>query len=460
MFAAREVPPWDSSGWPGRRHNPSPIRRGRFNVTVVVFGLNHNTAPIEVREKFYISENHVPDLSRELKAKGIAEHLVLSTCNRTEFYFSCENLEEALDRLYEVFARRYGVEEEWLRNYTYMFTNEDTYRHLFLVASGLDSMVIGEPQILGQVKDAYRLATEYNTTGFFLDKVFHRTFHVAKRIRRETKIGYNPVSISAMAIELARKIFGELTGKNILVIGVGEMCEIALKYFKKEGIGDIYITNRTFQNAQKLADETAGIPFPLKDMENLLARVDMVLSSTGSEQPIVGSKLVTAVMKKRKQKPLFFIDIALPRDIDPSVNDLENVYLYDIDDLKDLSQKHLSDRLAESEKAHSIVEEEVAKFTLWLRQLDMNPLIATIYERVEEMRNKEVRKILQKSQGVDDETVKNIELVTKTIVNKLIHPHVSIIRENGSPIVLDIMKKLFRLEEEDEKDMDSRFEGK
>ncbi len=428
-------------------------------MPIVVFGLNHNTAPIEVREKLFVSEDAIPSLTRKLKAKGINENIVLSTCNRTEFYFSCENLEIALDTFRQTLSEYFDIQEEWLKKYTYLLKDEDTYRHLFLVASGLDSMVVGEPQILGQVKDAYRFATDCNTTGFFLDKVFHKTFNVAKRIRTETKVGYNPVSISAMAIELAKKIFGELKDKKILVIGAGEMCEIALKYFKKEGVGDTYITNRTFQNAQKLADEITGIPYSFNDLQDLLIKVDMVLSSTGSEKPIIGKEVVNFVMKKRKHKPLFFIDIAVPRDIESSVNDLENVYLYDIDDLKELSQKHLLDRLAESEKARTIVNEEVEKFSAWLKQLDRNPLISDIYEKVEEIRNKELKRILQKNKNIDDETIKSMDLLTKSIVNKLIHPHVAIIKENGSPIILELMKKLFRLEDEDEQDVDSWHEG-
>ncbi len=428
-------------------------------MPVAVFGLNHNTAPIEIREKLFVSEDAIPHLTRELKEKGIDENIVLSTCNRTEFYFSCENPEAALDKFHQTLSKYFHIQGEWLKKFTYLLTNENAYRHLFLVASGLDSMVVGEPQILGQVKDAYRFATDCNTTGFFLDKVFHKTFNVAKRIRSETKVGYNPVSISGMAIELAKKIFGELQGKKILVIGVGEMCEIAIKYFKKDGVGDIYITNRTFQNAQKLADEIAGVPYPFGDLQDLLVRVDMVLSSTGSEKPIIDKELVSFVMKKRKQKPLFFIDIAVPRDVEPSVNDIENVYLYDIDDLKELSQKHLSDRLAESEKARAIVDEEVEKFAVWLKQLDKGPLISNIYERVEEIRNRELKRILQKHQDIDDETVRSMEMLTKSIVNKLVHPHVAMIKENGSPIIIELMKKLFNLEDEDEKDVDDRHEG-
>lgn len=428
-------------------------------MPIAVFGLNHNTAPIEVRERLFVSEETIPRLVRELQESGVDENIVLSTCNRTEFYFSCKNLDSALDKFHQALSRHFSIEREWLEKYTYLLTDEDTYRHLFLVASGLDSMVVGEPQILGQVKDAYRLATDCNTSGFFLDKVFHKTFNVAKRIRTETKVGYNPVSISAMAIELAKKIFGELKDKKTLVIGAGEMCEIALRYFKKEGVGDIYITNRTFHNAQKLADETTGIPRPFNDLQDLLEKVDMILSSTGSERPLISRELVSVVMKKRKQKPLFFIDIAVPRDIEPSVNDLENVYLYDIDDLKELSQQHLSDRLAESEKARSIVDEEVKKFSQWLRQLDKNPLISNIYEKVEEIRSRELKKILQKNKNTDDETIKNMDLLTKSIVNKLVHPHVTMIKENGSPAILELMKKLFRLEDDDEQDVDSWHKG-
>jgi len=428
-------------------------------VPIVVFGLNHTTAPIEIREKLYVSEDTIPALTKELKEEGLNENIVLSTCNRTEFYFSCENIEGALDKIYQTLSKYFHMHEEWLKEYTYLLTNEDAYRHLFLVASGLDSMVVGEPQILGQVKDAYRLATDCNTTGFLLDKVFHKTFNVAKRIRTETKVGYNPVSISGMAIELAKKIFGELPGKKILVVGAGEMCEIAVKYFKKDGVADIYITNRTFQNAQKLADEIAGVPYPFGDLQDLLVKVDMVLSSTGSEKPIIDKELVSLVMKRRKQKPLFFIDIAVPRDVEPSVNGIENVYLYDIDDLKELSQKHLSDRLSESEKARAIIDEEVKKFTAWLKQLDKSPMISDIYDKVEEIRKGELKKILQKHQGIDEETIKSMELLSKSIVNKLVHPHVVMIKENGSPIILELMKKLFNLEDENEKDMDYRHKG-
>jgi len=426
---------------------------------IIVFGLNHNTAPIEIRERLFCSENDLPDLLKKLKDSGLNESVVVSTCNRTEIYFCSENPEECLSRIEPLLTEHFCVKDEWLKNYTYRFVDKDAYRHLFLVASGLDSMVIGEPQILGQVKDAYRIATFHNTTGFFLNKLFHKTFNVAKKIRTETRIGYNPLSISSMAIELSKKIFIELKQKKILVIGAGEMCEIALKNFKKEGLSDILITNRTLQNAKKLAEDITGIPYPFDNIPELLTKVDMVLSSTGSEKPIIDKELVISVMKKRRNRPLFFIDIAMPRDIDPEVNRIENVYLYDIDDLKELSVKHLSDRIKESEKAHAIVEEEVMNFSNWLKQLDKNPLITHIIESIEEIRLKELNKMLNKMKYSDEETQNNMDLLTKNIVNKIIYRHVSLIRQNGSPSTLDVMKQLFRFEEDNEKDMEGWDKG-
>ncbi|MCX5813670.1 MAG: glutamyl-tRNA reductase [Proteobacteria bacterium] len=422
---------------------------------ILVFGLNHNTAPIEIREKLYIPEENIPDVLTMMKTAGIIEAVIVSTCNRTEIYFCTDNQDKSLNIINDMLFGYCGIKQDWLDDYTYCFKDEDAYKHLFLVASGLDSMVIGEPQILGQVKDAYRTATLQNSTGFFLDKTFHKTFNVAKRIRTETRIGYNPISISSMAIELSKNIFGELHKKKILVIGVGEMCEIALKYFKKEGLNEIFIANRTFQHAQKLSEDIIGTAYPFREIPDLLTKVDMVLSSTSSEKPIIDKTLVHSIMKKRKNKPLFFIDIAMPRDVDPEVNDIENVYLYDIDDLKDLSQKHLSDRVKESEKAIAIIEEEKLNFTTWLKKLDMNPLITHIIEAVDKTREKELRKIVQKLKDTDEETLKLIDILTKNIVNKLIHPYISIIKQNEDPVAMDIIKKIFSFEGEDENKMDS-----
>ena len=410
---------------------------------LLVIGLNHKTAPLEARERAYVCEDNLGDILGALQARSVKESVVLSTCNRTEIYSTYESLEETSRAIEDALMEHFQVGPEWLRTYTYTFTDEQAYGHLFFVVSGLDSMVLGEPQILGQVKDFYRLARLSNSVGPFLDKVFNRAFQVAKKVRTDTKIGYNPVSISSMAIELARKIFGDLRQKKILVIGAGEMCEVALRRFKKEGLREIFITNRTFHKAEQLAEEIIGIPEPYDEIPELLTRVDMVLSSTGAPRPIIERHQIAAVMKRRKYRPLFFIDIAVPRDVEPEVNQIENVYLYDIDDLRGLSLEHLADRAQEAEKARAIIEEEVGRFGLWLKQLDMNPIITHILDEVEEIRKHEVNKGLQKMPGCDEAVAKQIDIVTRAIVNKLVHPHIEMLRKDGSALVVDIIKGLF-----------------
>jgi glutamyl-tRNA reductase len=426
---------------------------------LVVLGLNHNTAPVEVREKLHVPDEALGEVLNSLKNGGAREAVIVSTCNRTEVYVAGDNPEHSSSSATKILADRFGIETTWLRDYTYTFIDDEAYRHLFLVAAGLDSLVVGEPQILGQVKDAFRSASEYQAAGPLFEKVFNRAFQIAKRVRTETRIGYNPVSISSMAVDLARKIFGEFASRRILVVGAGEMCEIALKHFKKDGLQDILVTNRTLRKAQQLAEEIIGSAYHFEDLPDLLLQVDMVLSSTGAELPIIDKAMVLRAMKKRKNRPLFFIDIAVPRDVEPGVNDIENVYLYDIDDLKELAQTHLSSRMQESEKAHRIVEEEVEKFGSWLKQLEMNPLIAQIRENLETMRNRELKKTLQKLKNADPETVKQLDALTRAIVNKIIHPHLVMIKRNGSPAVLDVVRNLLLYGEEYEKEMDSGDKG-
>jgi glutamyl-tRNA reductase len=426
---------------------------------LVVLGLNHNTAPLEVREKFHVSEEDLGEMLRGLTAEGAHEAVVISTCNRTEIYATAPAHEEVNSVVERTFLERFGAEKAWLKDYTYAFSDDEAFRHLFLVASGLDSMVVGEPQILGQVKDAFRASLQIGATGPLFEKVFKRAFHVAKRVRTETRIGYDPVSISSMAVELARKIFGEFSNRLILVVGAGEMCEIALKHFKKDGIQEIIVTNRTFMKAQQLAEEVIGTAHPFEEIPDLLLKVDMVLSSTGADLPIIDKAMVLRAMKRRKNRPLFFIDIAVPRDVEPKVNDIENVYLYDIDDLKELAQTHLENRIQESQKAHAIVDEEVGKFRAWLKELDRGPLIAEIRENLEAMRSREVKKTLQKLKDADPELVAQLDALTKGIINKIVHRHMVMIKKNGSPAVLDIVKSLLLYREENENEMDSGDKG-
>lgn len=318
---------------------------------LTLIGLNHNTAPVNIRERLFIPESAIPQMLNRIKDLNISETIILSTCNRTEIYFHSAQSDLSLVRIKDLFSETLGVDRNWLDDYTYVLENDNACRHLFLVACGLDSLVIGESEILGQVKDAYRIAVNCNATGFFLNKIFHRAFYVAKKSRTETRIGQRPLSISSMAIELARHIFTDLHNKQILVIGAGTMCKTALKYFRKDGITDVRVANRTVAKAQQLAKETSGTAHTLEEVPALLAGVDMVLTSTGSEQPLISKSLLNDVMVKRGSRPILLIDIAVPRDIDQSVTEIEGVHLFNIDDLKELSGKNLFKRLKESKKS-------------------------------------------------------------------------------------------------------------
>lgn len=425
-----------------------------------VLGLNHTTAPVDVREKLYVPEEAIPGILRELRSRGMVEALVLSTCNRTEFYVNGLDVEETTAALVSEVVSYFKVDEGWFRKFIYVFGEEEAYRHLFLVASGLDSMVIGEPEILGQLKDAYRVSGEAGSIDSFFERAFSRAFHTAKRVRTETRIGYNPVSISSMAVEMAKKIFGDLGQKKILVVGAGEMCEVALKHFRKEGLTNVMITNRTYQKARQLAEEVIGAAYSFEELPDLFLNTDLVLSSTGADRPFITRAAIAAAMKKRKNRPLFLIDIAVPRDVEPEVNDLENVYVYDIDDLKGLSQAHLSNRLQEADRAQEIIEEEIVKFAAWRRQQDVNPFIARITDNLERVRNTELQKTIQRLGQVDDQTASQMDLLTRSIVNKIIHSHLSLIKKNGSPAVLEVMRKLFDFEEECETEVDPGDQGK
>jgi glutamyl-tRNA reductase len=427
------------------------------NSYLTLLGLNHNTAPVEIREKIFIPESAIPECLNKIKRSGIDESVIVSTCNRTEIYFHSLLQEASLVNVKEILSEASGLQPGWLDNYAYTLHNEDACKHLFSVASGLDSLVIGEPEILGQVKDAYRIAVFHNATGIFLNKVFHKTFNVAKRIRTETKVGHNPLSVSSMAIELAKKIFGELGERKILVIGAGTMCRTALKYFQKEGLREVFIANRTYQKAQELAEDVLGTAYPFHELAKLFVKVDMVLTSTGSGQPFIDKTFIDAIMAKRRNRPLFLIDIAVPRDIAPEVKGIDNVCLYNIDDLKELSQNHLSDRLKESEKARIIVEEEIKRFSNILRELSMNPLIEHIVEKAEIMRTRELDKALRKLSNIDDGIAQAMDALTKTITNKLVHSHIALIKENNDATLMDIYRRYFHFEEEkNEEKMDNR----
>jgi glutamyl-tRNA reductase len=334
-------------------------------MQIILIGLNHKTAPVEIRERFCLSkEGVVGFLKRMLGLSGIREGLVLSTCNRLEILAAGEGGEIPEADLRALMAEIGGMLPKDLISYLYSHKGEEAVQHLFRVASSLDSLVLGEPQILGQLKEAYGQAADCKSTGLILNKLLHRSFFVAKRVRTETRIAKQAVSVSFAAVELAKKILGELTDKRVLVIGAGEMSELAARHFLSQGVREMLVTNRTFSRAVELAKEFNGKAIPFEEFHSQLANMDIILSSTGSSRPIVRREELASVIRVRKNRPMFFIDIAVPRDIHPEVAEIDEVYLYDIDKLEAIADEGLARRQLQIEHCERIISEELAKLNL------------------------------------------------------------------------------------------------
>jgi glutamyl-tRNA reductase len=331
----------------------------------------------------------------------------------------------------------------------YLHRGEAAVRHVFRVGSSLDSMVLGEPQILGQIKAAYRTATEEQTSGVILNRLLHKAFFVAKRIRTETGIGDSAVSISYAAIELGRKIFGDLAGKEVLLIGAGEMAELAVEHLIRSRSGHIFVANRTFERGVELAAAYKGTPIRFEEVPDYLRRVDIIISSTGAKDFILGKQHVKAVMRGRRNRPIFFIDIAVPRDIDPAINTLNNAYVYDIDDLKDVVEENIEDRNREAVKAERIIDEAVINFRQWVQGLGVVPTIKALRSKVQGIARDEVRKTLQHMDHLSDKDREAIERMTESLANKILHEPTRYLKSNGCQkdrsTSLDIARKIFGL---------------
>ncbi|HKI80721.1 MAG TPA: glutamyl-tRNA reductase, partial [Pseudodesulfovibrio sp.] len=345
-----------------------------MNKQIILIGLNHRTAGVEVREKFALTD--VENFEQGLMAHcPVQECLALSTCNRVEIVAVAQKVPVpvAMDAVVQYWAGVCNGSPEQLMDNIYQYSELDAVRHIFTVASSLDSMVMGEPQILGQLKDAYRAAVDNGTAKTIVNRLLHKSFSVAKRIRTETAIASSAVSISYAAVELARKIFGDLKPTRAMLVGAGEMAELAAMHLLRNGVKEIIIANRTLSRAKTLAANLGGEPIQIETMPDRLHEVDIVISSTGSPVAVIKSKDVKAVLRKRKNKPMFFIDIAVPRDIDPDVNTLDNVYLYDIDDLKEVVDENMAQRQEEASKARAVVDLETETFGNWLNSLNIQP---------------------------------------------------------------------------------------
>jgi glutamyl-tRNA reductase len=401
-------------------------------VSLFVAGLSHRTAPVDVREQLALEEDKLREILRELAEAGaFNEVVVLSTCNRVEVYGVADVPGEARAQAFRRLCRQRGVDTAAIEPMLYTYADAEAVRHVFRVASSLDSMLVGEPQIGGQVKDAFALAQTCTTVGPTLHRVFSQAFSVAKRVRTDTEIGRHAVSVSFAAVELARKIFAKLDGKAVLLVGAGKMGGLAARHLVEQGAFPIYVVNRTWARAQEMARALSGTALPFAELPTAMRGVDIVITSTGSPVPLIDEALVAGVMHGRRVRPLFFIDIAVPRDVAPGVNGLPDVYCYDIDDLKQVVDANLRERQREAERAEALVDREVQRFWARLGDVEIVPTIVSLRERLEAIRSQEVARTLGRLGDASPETREAIEALSSAIVNKILHAPITKLRESS-----------------------------
>ncbi len=389
-------------------------------MSIQLVGMNHRTAPVKVRERLALSGESASWLAQELtRGQSLEEALVLSTCNRVEFLASGRRnaLRGEVFRCIRKSLNGVPLDEGAF----YDYDERRAVRHVFRVASSLDSMVVGEPQILGQVKDAYQLARDAGTLGGPLGRLVSRAFHVARRVRNETEIGKLAVSVSYVAVELARKIFGDLEGLSVLLIGAGEMAEAAARHLRGAGASHLYVTNRTAASAERLASAFGAEPAPFDRLLALLQRVDIVLTSTGAPGHILSKRTAQGVIAARRNKPIFLVDIAVPRDIDPDINDVDNMFVYDIDDLQQVAAANMKHRRHEADIAERIVEDEVERILRRLQAHRATPAIVSLNERLEVIRRGELQRYRSKLRGLTEEQREAVEALSRGIINKVAH---------------------------------------
>ncbi|MBI5888493.1 MAG: glutamyl-tRNA reductase [Deltaproteobacteria bacterium] len=425
-------------------------------MNIVIVGLNHKTAPVEIREKLSFPADTIGQpLKRLLAHYGLNEAVILSTCNRVEVLAVTPDMEKGEWQIKRFLSDYHNIPISELDEHLYSRCGEEAVKHLFRVGAGLDSMIVGEPQILGQVKDSYSYAVEHNTAGVIVNKLYHKAFQVAKRIRTETRIGESAVSISFAAVELARKIFGELRGKTAMLIGAGEMAELAAKHLLSNGVSDIMVANRTYEKAVEFVRSFGGAAIMFREYQHYLKDADIVIASTGASSFIIKPDDVKEVMKHRRNKPMFFIDISVPRNIDPLVNGIDNAYVYDIDDLQGVVKANLSERAGEAKQAETIIVEEIEKFYRWAKSLDVVPTIIALRQFCDEIRKNEISKAMSSFENLSEKDRKILEAMTSSIVNKIIHNPIIHLKKDANKVegdlYIDTVRKIFDLNEALEK---------
>jgi glutamyl-tRNA reductase len=419
-------------------------------LIVAVVGLSHRTAPVEVREKLAFPEKELPDYLRRLvSTPGIKEGMIVSTCNRVEVYAVGPDDDDFLPGLVRFLSESRGFPEGSLREHLYQYRGQEAVRHVMRVTASLDSMVMGEAQILGQIKDAYDKAFAGGCTGKIMNELMKKTFTVAKEVRTDTGIAGGAVSISFAAVELARKIFTDLAGKAVMVIGAGEMSELAVKHLIAQGATEVMVANRTFERAVEMARSFNGSAIKFEDLTEHLAMSDIVISSTGAPHFIVTPDMVRKALGQRKNRPMFLIDIAVPRDIDPKVNDLDNAYLYDIDDLEAVVEANVKERGKEAEKAERIVDQELAQFNGWLDSLQVVPTIVALREKIESIKEAELAKALSRLTHLPARDQETVKALASGMMNKILHEPMTVLKKEskgGNPVAYtEAIRNLFGL---------------
>lgn len=417
-------------------------------MTFQLIGVNHKSAPVEVRERLAISESKLPDALRCFtQHPGVDEGLILSTCNRVELVARCKNGGADLRGF---LGEYFHMDRSVIDPHLYEYREQDAVRHLFRVTSSLDSMVVGEAQILGQVKEAYATARAVGAVNSQLDQLLTRAFAVAKRVRTETAVGSSAVSVASVAVELAKKIFGSLNGKHVYLVGAGKMTELAARHLLAHGAASIFVANRTYDRAIGLAQKFNGQAIQFSRLYDTCDRADIVITSTGAPHAIFRREHGELFLSRRKNRPMFFIDIAVPRDVDPEMNKLDGIFVYDIDDLQQAVASHVADRRKEAERADAIINDEVARFQARLQTLDVVPTIVSLQDHLETIRQAEIDRVRGRLGALSPEQELAVEALTRGIVNKIMHTPVTTLktaaREAEATTVVDIVRRLFNLQ--------------
>jgi glutamyl-tRNA reductase len=422
---------------------------------IIIVGVNHRKAPVAVREQVNFSDGLLDHALRQLLAlEPIEEGVILSTCNRVEVVATSTDGDLAVETLASFLASREDVEPQRLADHLSVYRGREAVRHLFRVAASLDSMVVGEPQILGQLKEFYGRSAAVGSAGTVLHRCFHKSFSVAKRVRTETGVATKAVSVSAAAVELASKIFDRLDDKTAMLIGAGTMSELAARHLMAHGVANMIVTNRTFDRAVELARDFRGTPVPFTDFRRYLPMADVVIGSTGADHYVLTPALIEEALRERKYRPMFLIDVSVPRTFDPSINELENVYLYDIDDLGGIAEVNRDERGREAEKAEAIVESEVEAFGKWLAGLDAVPTIVALRDKIETIRRVELAKTLATLRELTPRERESLDAMTTAIVNKILHGPITHLKQHDrqrEAFYLAAARQLFDIEEPEDR---------